>query len=94
MRTHRKSVRLAEPFTLKGVGEQLPPGTYEIVTDEEQIPSILFTAWRRTQTRLRLPSLERDIGLEQYVTIDPQELDNVLKSQTAAGHAASNIGPL
>lgn len=83
MRSTRKTVSLAKAFTLRGVGEELPPGTYEIVTDEEEIPALLFTAWRRVQTQLRIPSLELFKGLEQYVVIDPHELDDALMTDGA-----------
>jgi hypothetical protein len=82
MRSSRKTVNFVNSFTLKGLGGTQPAGDYVIVTDEERISTVLFEAWRRTSTQIRLPSLARDTGIEQYVTVDAAELEAALLSDS------------
>jgi hypothetical protein len=62
-RSHSKSVVFSHPFELKGVDRILPPGTYQVVTDEELIEELSFPVphalekrtWRcRDQRLIRL----------------------------------------
>jgi hypothetical protein len=78
MRSTRKTISFEKPFTLKGLDTEQPAGEYVIVTDEEKITTTMFEAWRRTSTQIRLPSLARDTGLEQYITVSATELDAAL----------------
>jgi hypothetical protein len=78
MRTSRKTVTFQRSFFLDGVDGIQPPGTYLVITDEEEIPGFLFTAWRRVQTNLRVPSLDIDSGFEQMIAIDPNDLETAI----------------
>jgi hypothetical protein len=46
-RTTRKIVTFIYPFLLKGIDRTLPPGDYQVVTDEELIDGLSFPAYRR-----------------------------------------------
>ena len=46
-RTKRRKLTFKRPFTLKGVERQLPPGEYEVATDEELIEELSFPVYRR-----------------------------------------------
>ena len=74
MGTTRSSITFARPFSITGVDGMQQPGTYAIITDEEEIPGLSFTAWRRIHTSLRLPSLDVDTGQEQMISISPNDL--------------------
>lgn len=78
MRDTTKTVTFKSSFRLKGLDGEYPAGTYEVQTSEERVSTVLFEAWRRTNTQLRIPALERDFGQTQYVTIHPGELDDAL----------------
>lgn len=79
VRTSRKSVTFRRPFSLSGVGEVQPAGTYAVETNEELVEGVSFPAWRRTSTvlLLRRPGA---IGIGEDVEIDPQELQAVQDS--------------
>lgn len=47
MRTTRSSVTFERPFTLNAAVGELPPGSYEIETDEEEITATDRTAFHR-----------------------------------------------
>jgi hypothetical protein len=70
-RTISKSVTFARPFRLDGLDRIQPAGSYTVETDEELLQALSFLAYRRTDTRIRLPIA----GAEQVARIDPAELE-------------------
>lgn len=73
-RTSHKTVTFTRPFFLSGIGELQPAGVYRVETDEEQIPGLSFSAYRRVATLIFLPA-RPGTGLgEQVANIDPLEL--------------------
>ena len=64
MHTRIDTISFRSPFTLPGLDKTYPAGTYEVATDEEQL-DLSFAAFRRIETRIRLPS-----GAETYLLAD------------------------
>jgi hypothetical protein len=56
-RSRSKSVVFSHSFELKGVDRILPPGEYQIVTDEEQIEELSFPVYRRVATMIFVPAV-------------------------------------
>jgi len=75
IRTSTRKVRFGRRFTLGGSGEVLPPGTYEVETDEELLEGVSFPVFRRILTLLHL---HPKAGLQRTLTIDPNDLDAAL----------------
>jgi hypothetical protein len=71
-RTHRTTSSFTRPFLLRGVDHPLPPGTYEVVTEEELIEGLSFPVYRRLSTVMFVPG-QSPSSLEM-VTIDPADL--------------------
>jgi hypothetical protein len=92
-RTITKTVTFGRPFVLGGLEGVQPSGTYAVETDEELIPTLSFTAYRRTATWLRLPGrgegAEPSAGFSEVVAVDPVELDGALASDAALGETVS-----
>lgn len=85
VRTIRKTITFSRPFTLSGIDDVQPAGTYTVETDEELVAGLSFAAYRRIATLIFLPSRPgRAIG-EQVVNIDPLELQAAQESD--AGRA-------
>jgi hypothetical protein len=81
-RTQRTMCAFARPFLLKGVDRVLPPGTYEILTEEELIEGLSFPVYRRTSTVIFVPG---KIGSSiEMVPIDPLDLTAAHEHDTAA----------
>ena len=74
MRTTRRTVTFTRPFTLSGIVEPQPAGSYTVETDEELIGNAPITAYRRVSTLIRLPGPPGSLVLEQVVDIDAGEL--------------------
>jgi hypothetical protein len=78
MRTRSEVVTFRQPFTLNGFDEGQPAGAYVVETDEELLPSVLHSGYRRTDTWLMLPSAESSRPT-QLVRIDPADLAAALE---------------
>jgi hypothetical protein len=75
VRTSQRTVKFTRPFSLNGLDEAHPAGTYTVQTHEETLPDLSFLAWRRTATLIFLPSRPGGAFVEQLVEIDPSELE-------------------
>jgi len=73
-RTKRRTLTFQHPFALKGVDRRLPPGDYEVMTDEELIEGLSFPVYRRVATLIFLPVESHGSAIEM-VAIDPADLD-------------------
>ena len=71
-RTQRSTSAFARPFLLKGVDRVLPPGSYEIATEEELIEGLSFPVYRRVSTVIFVPG-QISSSIEM-VAIDPLDL--------------------
>jgi hypothetical protein len=49
IRTIRKTITFLKPFFLKGVDRLLPPRDYNVVTDEELLEGLSFSAYVGSQ---------------------------------------------
>ena len=59
---------------LEGFGRVQPAGSYIVDTEEELLDTVLFQAWRRASTIIRLGAP----GRIKDVPIDPEQLNNAL----------------
>lgn len=67
IRTTRCALKFGHAFTLKDVDGLLPPGNYELVTDEELIEGLSFPAYRRVASWLLVP-MRNSI---EMINVDP-----------------------
>lgn len=75
MRTRPSTVTFQRPFTLnRDVGE-LPPGTYDIEIDEEEIQAIDRTAYRRVAIYL----YAENAASTRTIAVTPADLESALK---------------
>ena len=74
VRTSRKTVTFTQPFSLSGIDEEQPAGTYTVETDEELLPGLSFPAYRRIASLIFLRSRGRGPVVEQIANVDPLEL--------------------
>jgi len=73
-RTQRTTVVFSNPFRLKGVDRVLPPGAYEVVTDEELIEGLSFPVYHRVSTAIMVPAQSHRASSVEMVPIDPRHL--------------------
>lgn len=75
MRTRRSSFAFDRPFNLSGFEDPFPAGVYELVTDEELIEGLSFTAYRRVASWLLTPPSQSNHA-SQMIAIDPLALSS------------------
>lgn len=74
MRTTRSTVTFVKPFVLNRDSGELPAGSYEIDTDEEEILASDRTAYRRAAIYFYVESRSST----RMLVIDPDDLDAAL----------------
>jgi hypothetical protein len=78
VRTTSTTVTFMHPFNLSGTDEVQPAGTYTVETDEELLEPLLFPAFRRISTLMRLPARSMGTMSTQIVETNPVELAEAL----------------
>jgi hypothetical protein len=82
-RTQRKTVVFSHPFRLRGVDRVLPPGDYEVITDEELIEGLSFPVYHRVSTAIIVPAQSHQTSSVDMVAIDPRDLQSAKDRDTA-----------
>ena len=82
IRTIRRTITFRKPFYLKGVDRLLPPGDYNVITDEELIEGLSFSAYHRLSTAIFVPAPSG--SAIETVTIDPLDLGAALEQDAAS----------
>lgn len=55
-RSRRETVTFKHSFRIQGIERLLPAGAYEVIADEETLPSDTYTGWRRLSTLIIVPA--------------------------------------
>jgi hypothetical protein len=66
IRSRRETITFQHPFRIRGIDRLLPPGAYEVVTDEEMIEGLSFAAFRRVATMITVPAAPRSSTMEVF----------------------------
>ena len=73
-RTKRNTVTFIHPFVLKGVDRTLPPGEYQVITDEELIEGLSFPVYRRVSTMILVPMQSDRTSSVEMLIVAPSDL--------------------
>ena len=84
--TKRKTLKFVHPFVLKGVDRTLPPGEYQVVTDEELIDGLSFPVYRRISTMIFVPAQSHPASSIEMLTVDPVDLQAARDRDAEGGH--------
>jgi hypothetical protein len=88
LRTTSKTVTFARSFSLDGLDETQPAGSYTVQTDEEPIEGLSFLAYRRVATVIFLPLSHRGTGSFQAIPVTPEALEAALALDASGSHDA------
>lgn len=87
IRSTTMDITFCHAFALKGLESAVPPGTYRIDIEEEQIDGLSFPVYRRLATFIRVP-VAGSRGCSQDLLVDPKELERVVARDSAADATA------
>jgi hypothetical protein len=62
----------------------LPPGDYQVVTDEELIEGLSFPVYHRVSTAIIVPTQSHQASSVEMVAIDPRDLQSAKDRDTAS----------
>ncbi|GGI23684.1 hypothetical protein [Bradyrhizobium guangdongense] len=85
IRSRRETVTFKHPFRIRGIERVLPAGAYEVVTDEETIEGLTFSAYRRIATMITVPG-ETGRGTTEMLSIGSIDLANAQAADASMVH--------
>jgi hypothetical protein len=85
-RSRRETVRFKHAFRIKGIDRLLPPGAYEVVTDEEMIEGLSFPCFRRVGTMIMVPCAAPRQSAIEMISIGSIDLADAQRVDASAPH--------
>jgi hypothetical protein len=83
-RSRRETVHFKHSFRIKGVDRLLPPGPYEVITDEEMIEGLSFPCFRRVGTLMMVPGAPPRHSAIEMVSISSVDLSDAQREDARA----------
>ena len=84
MRSRRETVTFLHPFRIKGIDRLLPPGAYEVITDEEMIEGLSFASFRRVATLIMVPAAPPRSSTMEMISIGSIDLSDAQRIDASA----------
>ena len=85
-RTRRETVHFKHAFRIKGIDRLLPPGAYDVVTDEEMIEGLSFPSFRRVATMMMVPCAAPRQSATEMISIGSIDLADAQRIDASASH--------
>lgn len=92
-RTTRRTVHFINPFKLSDGDKVLPPGAYDVETEEESLEGMTVQAYRRSSTVIRRQAQSGSQRFSQTLEVSPEALNAALKGDIETTAAASSSIP-
>jgi hypothetical protein len=86
-RSRRETIHFKHPFRIKGIDRLLPPGAYEVVTDEEMIEGLSFASYRRVATMIMVPAAPPHGSTMEMISIGSVDLADAQRIDACATDA-------
>jgi hypothetical protein len=83
-RSRRETITFQHPFRIKGIDRLLPPGAYEVITDEEMIEGLSFAAFRRVATMIMVPAAPPRSSTMEMISIGSVDLSDAQRIDASA----------
>ncbi len=84
VRASRTTIKLDQPFNLRGCPQSLEAGVYLVDTEEQLIESLSFCAYQRTRTSIHLHRRHGRSGLDRVLRVSGDDLDTAVALSRAA----------
>jgi hypothetical protein len=84
MRSRRETITFRHPFRIKGIDRLLPPGPYEVITDEEMIEGLSFASFRRVATMIMVPAAPPRGSAMEMISVGSVDLSDAQRFDAIA----------
>ena len=84
MRSRRETITFLHLFRIKGIDRLLPPGAYEVITDEEMIEGLSFASFRRVATLIMVPAAPPRSSTMEMISIGSIDLADAQRIDASA----------
>jgi hypothetical protein len=84
IRSRRETITFRRPFRIRGIDRLLPPGAYEVITDEEMIEGLSFASFRRVATMIMVPAETPRSSAMEMVSIGSVDLSDAQRIDASA----------
>ena len=84
MRSRREVITFQHPFRIKGIDRVLPPGAYDVITDEEMIEGLSFASFRRVATMIMVPAAPPHGSTMEMISIGSVDLSDAQRTDACA----------
>ena len=83
-RSRRETITFLHPFRIKGIDRLLPPGAYEVITDEEMTEGLSFASFRRVATLIMVPAAPPRSSTMEMISIGSIDLADAQRIDASA----------
>ena len=83
-RSRRETITFQHPFQIRGIDRLLPPGDYEVITDEEMIEGLSFPCFRRVATMIMVPGAPPRHSSVEMISISSVDLSDAQRVDASA----------
>ncbi|HWZ08924.1 MAG TPA: hypothetical protein VNY53_18685 [Bradyrhizobium sp.] len=83
-RSRRETITFKHSFQIKGIDRVLPPGAYEVITDEEMIEGLSFASFRRVATLIMVPAAPPRSSTMEMISIGSVDLADAQRIDASA----------
>ena len=83
-RSRREVITFQHPFQIKGIDRVLPPGAYDVITDEEMIEGLSFASFRRVATMIMVPAAPPREAAMEMISIGSVDLSDAQRIDACA----------
>jgi hypothetical protein len=84
MRSRRETITFKHSFQIRGIDRVLPPGAYEVITDEEMIEGLSFASFRRVATLIMVPAAPPRSSTMEMISIGSVDLADAQRIDASA----------
>ena len=83
-RSRRETITFKHSFQIRGIDRLLPPGAYEVITDEEMIEGLSFASFRRVATLIMVPAASPRSSTMEMISIGSVDLADAQRIDASA----------
>jgi hypothetical protein len=83
-RSRREVITFQHPFQIKGIDRVLPPGAYDVITDEQMIEGVSFASFRRVATMIMVPAAPPRGAAMEMISIGSVDLSDAQRIDACA----------